>query len=257
MRLADSHIVITGASRGIGESLAREVAGRGARVTVLARSAGRLKELADELGGLAVPVDLCSADELDSIIERIEAQAGPIDALVNNAALSVAGPFVSQPAGVARDQVLANLCAPIELCRQAIPRMLDRGRGTVVAVSSVAAEMALRNVGCYAASKAGLNQLFVNLQRELSSTPVHVTLAILGEVRTQLVEENRRDPVLAGVARRVGKLGSLHPDDVASRLADAMEKDRRQLVLPLVVRPMYGLRQLPSRFSDLVTYGIG
>jgi NADP-dependent 3-hydroxy acid dehydrogenase YdfG len=78
MRLADSHIVITGASRGIGESLAREVAGCGARVTVLARSAGRLKDLADELGGLAVPVDLCAADELDSIIERIEAQAGPI-----------------------------------------------------------------------------------------------------------------------------------------------------------------------------------
>jgi short-subunit dehydrogenase len=251
-----SHVVITGASRGIGASLAREVTGRGARVTLLARSEGPLKQLADELDGLALPIDLASAEQLENIIERIEDNGGPITALINNAAMAVAGEFVAQSAQQARDQVLTNLCAPAELCRQVIPRMIERGGGNVVAVSSVAAEVALRNVGSYASSKAGLNQLFANLQRELARTPVHVTLALLGEVLTDMVVENRRDPVLNRVADRVGKMGSLQPEHVARRLADALEHDRHLLIMPPVLKPMYHIRQLPSRFSDLLTRGI-
>lgn len=256
MDFQDSHVVITGASRGIGASLAREVTRRGARVTLLARSEGPLKQLADELDGFALPVDLASAEQLEDIIERIEGTGGPVTALINNAAFAIAGEFIAQSAEQARAQVLTNLCAPTELCRQVIPRMIERGGGNVVAISSVAAEVALRNVGCYASSKAGLNQLFVNLQRELVRTPVAVTLALLGEVLTDMVVENRRDPVLNRVADRVGKLGSLQPEYVARRLADAMEQDRHRLILPPILKPLYHLRQLPSRFADLLTYGI-
>src|SRR5271154_4071348 len=98
MKLRESHIVITGASRGIGAALARIVAQRGARVTLLARSEGPLKTLATQLGGHAMPVDLTSAAALDGLIDRIENHAGPIDALVNNAAYAVSGEFIARTA---------------------------------------------------------------------------------------------------------------------------------------------------------------
>lgn len=256
MEFRDSHVVITGASRGIGASLAREVARRGARVTLLARTEGPLKQLADELDGFAMTIDLACAEGLDGIIDRIEERGGPVTALVNNAALAFAGEFIDQTAEQARSQILTNLYAPTELCRQVIPRMLERGGGNVVAISSVAAEVALRNVGCYAAAKAGLNQLFANLQREMSRTPVTVTLALLGEVQTDMVARNRRDPVLNQVADRVGRMGSLRPEDVARRLADALQRDRQLLIMPPVLKPVYHMRQVPSRFSDLLTRGI-
>jgi len=256
MRVANAHIVITGGSRGIGASLAREVVRRGARVTLLARREGPLKELATELDAHAVPIDLTSADELDGLIGQIEDIAGPIDALVNNAAVAVSGEFVNSSAAEIRNHLLTNLAAPMELCRQIAPRMIARGHGNLMAISSISAEFALRNVASYGASKAGLNQFQVNLRRELKRTPIHVGLAILGGVETDMLVDGRRDPVIAAVDRRFRMLGALHPDNVATTLADALEQDRRTVVMPRVIAPSYHLRQVPSRLADALTWRI-
>src|ERR1700704_2381111 len=157
MDLRDAHIVITGASRGIGAALAREVTARGARVSLLARAEGPLKALAADLRGNPFPLDLTSAEQLEGIIDRIENEAGPIDALVNNAAYAVSGEFIRRSADETRTHVLTNLLAPMELCRQMVPRMIDRGHGNLMTISSVAGELSTRNTACYSASKAGLN----------------------------------------------------------------------------------------------------
>jgi short-subunit dehydrogenase len=256
VRLQNSHIVITGASRGIGASLARAVAGSGAKVTLLARGERPLKALAAELDGHAIAVDLTCADQLDGLIERIEHDAGPIDALVNNAAYAVAGEFINRSAREARTHVLTNLVAPMELCRQLVPRMVRRGRGNLMSISSVGAELSTRNTTCYSASKAGLNQFTVNLRRELRRTPLTVSLAVLSAVDTDMLTEGRQDPLLAAVDRRLKLMGALHPDTVAAALAAALERDRLTLVMPAAIAPIYHLRQLPNRFADLLMYRI-
>jgi len=252
MKLRDSHIVVTGASRGIGSQLARRLADRGACVTLVARSEIPLKRLAGELGGRAVAVDLSIADELDGLIQRIETEAGPIDALVHNAAYARAGQFIDRSAEEARRHVLTNLLAPMELTRQMVPRMIDRDRGNLLMVSSVGGELSTRNTTCYSASKAGLNQFTLNLRRELRRTPITVALAVLSGVDTDMLSEGRQDPLLAAVERRLKLLGALDPDAVAAAVVDTLEHDRLTLVMPKVIAPMYHLRQLPNRFADLL-----
>jgi short-subunit dehydrogenase len=256
MKLSGSHIVITGASRGIGAALARIVAERGARVTLLARSEAPLKALATQLGGLALPVDLTSPEELDGLVDRIESDAGPIEALVNNAAYAASGEFIDRSAQQLRTHILTNLVAPMELCRQLVPRMIDRGHGNLMTISSVGAELSTRNTACYSASKAGLNQFTLNLRRELRRAPITVSLAVLAGVDTDMLAEGRQDPVLAAVDRRLKLLGALNPDAVAVAVAGALETDRETLVMPKAVAPMYHLRQVPSRFADLLMYKI-
>jgi len=134
--------------------------------------------------------------------------------------------------------------------------MLERGYGTVVNVCSVAGEIAARNATPYGASKAGLSMFTSYLQRELRKSPVTPLLLLLGEVDTAILDQVRADPVMSRVAKRVGKLRALTPRQVATKLADAIEKDRRILVLPPAARPILTVRHIPSRLMDLAMIGV-
>ncbi len=137
MKLTGAHVLITGASRGIGEGLAREFAAAGSRVTLVARSA-RIESLAGELGGVALRADLTDPDQLSGLVAGAEAQQGPVDVLVNNAGLVRVGALMDMEWADVADTVRPDLLAPIELCRQALPGMIERGRGHVVNISSTA-----------------------------------------------------------------------------------------------------------------------
>src|SRR5437660_1369684 len=132
MELAGRRVLITGASRGIGQALAERFAAAGARVALVARSEGPLKELADRLGGTAHPADLSDPEQLTSLVERVEGDGGPIDVLVNNAGVDNVGFFTHVSSDDVEGLYRLNVIAPVELCRQVVPRMLDRGRGHVV-----------------------------------------------------------------------------------------------------------------------------
>src|SRR3954452_9711578 len=125
MELAGRRVLITGASRGIGQALAERFTAAGARVALVARSEGPLKELADRLGGTAHPTDLGDREQLLGLIERIEADGGPVDVLVNNAGVDLAGSFLPNRSDEIEFLFRVNLLAPIELCHQAIPRLRD------------------------------------------------------------------------------------------------------------------------------------
>src|SRR5437764_4636305 len=125
MELAGRRVLITGASRGIGRALAEQFAGAGARVALVARSEAPLKELADRLGGTAHPCDLGDPDQLTGFIDRVEAEGGPIDVLVNNAGVDKAGFIQELSAADVETLFRLNVIAPVELCRQVIPRMLE------------------------------------------------------------------------------------------------------------------------------------
>src|SRR5947207_3307297 len=157
MELRGKRVVVTGASRGIGEMLTRRFAAAGAAVALVARSADTIAKLAADLGGTAHPADLGDSKQVATLINHIEDEAGPIDVLVNNAGIDIESAFWDQTADDLARIVQINLLAPMELCRQVIPRMLRRGRGHIVNVSSYAASGHYPGLVAYATTKAGLS----------------------------------------------------------------------------------------------------
>jgi NAD(P)-dependent dehydrogenase (short-subunit alcohol dehydrogenase family) len=153
------HVVITGASKGVGAELARVLSCRGCQVTAIARSESLLREQSRELGTNPVVVDLADLAACRGLLEQIEDRHGQIDALVNNAAHPGPGPFVKVTASELQNAVTVNLLSPMELTRQATALMHPRGRGRIVNVSSLAAGFALRNNSLYTVSKGGLSYL--------------------------------------------------------------------------------------------------
>ena len=261
LEVSGAHAVVTGASRGIGAALARELAGRGAQVTVVARSEAPLKDLAGEIGGHAVVADLTDPAALDGLVARIEAEAGKrIDVLVNNAALAVVDRLVDQSADEIRQSFALNCVAPAELCRQVLPGMLERRRGRIVCVSSLAGITAFPTLSTYGATKAGLVHLTAALQREIRTSPVRATIVQLGEVAgTELMEQARRSPTIAAVSARLNRvraLPTLTPQQVAVQIADAAVAGCRHLVTPKRVTPIHLIRELPSRLNDGLLVGI-
>jgi short chain dehydrogenase len=157
MNLRGKRVLITGASRGIGESLAYTFAGAGATVALVARSKDAILALASELRGTAHPADLSDPTQVANLVSQVEVEAGPIDVLVNNAGSGVPGSFVDPSHDDLREVTQINYLAPAELCRQAIPRMLERGGGHIVNVSSLAAIAVFPGLVTYSASKAAVD----------------------------------------------------------------------------------------------------
>jgi nucleoside-diphosphate-sugar epimerase len=143
MEIRGKRVLITGASRGIGESLAHAFARAGATVALVARTKDAIAALADELGGTAHPADLSDPTQVADLVGHVEEEAGPIDVLVNNAGVGIPAAFTDAPDDDLRIVTQVNYLAPAELCRQVIPRMLGRGGGHVVNVSSMAGCSAL------------------------------------------------------------------------------------------------------------------
>jgi len=258
--LGGAHAVVTGASRGIGAAVARELAARGARVTVVARSEAPLRAVAAAIGGTAVRTDLADRHAVEGLIARIEAAGGPVDLLVNNAGIAVVGRLGEQCADDIAHSFAVNVVAPLELCRQVVPGMLARGRGRLVNVSSLAGITAFPTLATYGATKAALVHFTAALQRELRATPVRATVVQLGEVAgTDMMEHARRSPTIAAVSARLARVRALPvltPEQVARDIADAAVRGVRHLVRPRRVAGAHLVRELPSRLNDALLIGI-
>ncbi len=258
--LSGSHAVVTGASKGIGHQLARELASRGVRVTVVARSDVPLKALADEINGTAVIADLSNADDVDGLMHRIEDENGPVDLLINNAAVAMVDRLVDQAAADIRASWALNCVAPAELTRQVLGGMLERGRGRVTNISSIAGITALPTLTTYGGTKAGLTQFTAALQRELRRTPVRVTIVQLGEVSgTDMMEHARRSPTIAAISKRFARMKAMPTittTTVARKIVDATVAGRRNSVVPRRMGSFHTIREFPSRLNDLLMAGI-
>lgn len=257
--LPGRHVLITGASKGIGAQLAEELSRRGAVVTVVARSAGLLDDVAKRAGAHAIPCDLADAEARAALIERAESEVGPIDVLVNNAALAVAGPFWTWGERELRDTIALNLYTPMELSRRVLPGMIARRRGLIVNVSSLAAMAVIPTVLPYSAAKAGLAHFTAGLQRELRGSDVRASIIQLGEVAgTDLMEAARTSPPIAVASQRLDRLKVMRLmslEEVGRVMADAIESQRSSVVLPRRMTPIHQLREVPNRINDLLIAG--
>jgi short-subunit dehydrogenase len=258
MQVRGARVLITGASRGIGEQAARRFAEAGATVALAARSAGPIEALADELGGAAYPVDLADAAQVAGFIEQVEAD-GPLDVLINNAGVEDIG-LLTDTDEAAIDQLLAlNVATPFKLAGQVLPGMIERGVGQIVQISSLAALSPIPAMVAYTASKAALTHGTGSLELELRGTGVQLTTVHLGIIETEMGLNVNGSELLTEYFARLDKLGSPGPisaDDVARALVDAVAKDRRHVILPKTAAVFAGLNNAPRRITGAILKGM-
>jgi short-subunit dehydrogenase len=195
MSFADQVAVVTGASSGIGWSLAKALAAAGCKVGLIARRRERLIQLADEIAGNNGTAAVADADvgdraQITTAIQEIASQLGPVDLLVANA--GVGAPTLIEPLNTAdiEAQFRINTLGVIYAVEAVLPDMLRRGRGHIAAVSSLAAYVGLPGESGYCASKAAVNVFLDGLRIQLRNRQIAVTTICPGFVKTPMTAVN-------------------------------------------------------------------
>ncbi len=193
--------VVTGGSRGLGLEIVRSLAQQNRKVIALSRQpSAELKWLINTSNGLVEfkHCDLSETDTIDQIVRNIISEHGPIEALVNNAAIGIDGVLTTLKPDDIRRTIDVNLLAPILIARAFGKHMLTQGRGRIVNVSSVNAFTGYSGLSVYAATKAGLIGFTKSLARELGRAGVTVNAVAPGLLETDLsasLDDKARDTI--------------------------------------------------------------
>jgi short-subunit dehydrogenase len=190
---ADRTALVTGASSGIGVAIARELASRGHGVTLVARRADRLAELAEELAATGVRAEVLTTDLADrearaELPSRVADLGLAVDVLVNNAGLSTLGPVAGAVPEDELRMVEVDVMALVDLTTRFLPAMVERHRGAVLNVASTAAFQPLPGQAGYGAAKAFVLSYTRSLGGELAGTGVVATVLCPGPVETEFAE---------------------------------------------------------------------
>jgi short-subunit dehydrogenase len=219
-------VMITGASSGIGRGLAVSLGSKGARVGLVARRAETLDEVVSEiesLGGkaMAVPADVQSAESMKSAADQLSQSLGPIDVLVANAGIGPTRDAAKFSAAEVSDVMNVNVIGASNSVAAVLPRMLERGEGQLVVISSLAAYRGLPKSAAYCASKAAVSSFFESLRLDLGPRGIHVTIIHPGFIKT---------PLTAGRGAQLPFLMEL--DDAVTKMVSAIEKRRKRYSFP-------------------------
>jgi 2-hydroxycyclohexanecarboxyl-CoA dehydrogenase len=213
VKFADHTVLVTGAGRGIGRSIALRFAEEGARVALVARNEEQLAEAArsiSQLGAACAPVaaDVRDPAAVHAAVARVQRELGPIDILVNNAGVFLWKPFLEQTSTDWETVIATNPTGAANLCRAVLPGMAARRRGRIVNVASIHGMQGDANLAAHSAAKFGLIGLTQSLAREFRAYNIAVNAVCPGTV------ENKADET--GAADRKSPLAEkLWPRDVA------------------------------------------
>lgn len=198
MPMTKMNVIITGASRGIGAATARVFADAGARVALVARSGDDLRALADGIGGdaLALPCDVTCADHMAQAVDDAAAQHGPADVLINNAGIiDPMGPMHTLTPDAWGRVVDVNVKGVFNGMRAVLPGFVDRGRGTILTVSSGAAHRPVEGWSAYCASKAAVAMMTRSVHLEYAASGVRALGLSPGTVATQMQRDIKRSGI--------------------------------------------------------------
>jgi len=237
------HVVVTGASSGIGEAIAREYLRRGASLTLVARRKDKLEELSRGQGGRChvVQADLGDYAHATDWLDGAVAALGPVDVLVNNAGIQIVRRTVDTSWEDGERQIRLNTLAPLRLTTRLLPEMIARGSGTIVDISSMAAIAPTPGMFFYSASKAALAAASEGLRGELRGTGVHVLTVYPGPVRTAMEAAGRAAYDESWLMRVLTPVGDA--DVLARKIANGVARRRARIVYPW----LYGLtRHYPN-----------
>jgi NADP-dependent 3-hydroxy acid dehydrogenase YdfG len=241
-----TRVLVTGASRGIGEAIARAFAARGATLGLVARREAPLEQLAASLPGdghLAIVGDVADPEAMTKAVERF----GDIDVVVANAGITHYRPFAQLPLDEARHMNDVNWLGTIYTVWAALPGMLERGRGHIVVVSSGGGVRGFPSAAVYNGTKAAQRGFAEALRHELHGTGISVTTVYPGEIETSLHDhELDHMPDWYRLDRRApaGPLGE--------QVAEAVENDQRELFYPPLVRLLRVVNGISPRLGDLM-----
>jgi short-subunit dehydrogenase len=224
--LIDGRVLVTGATGGIGQAIARAFAQRGADLILSGRRTEVLEPLAEELGGRAIVCDLADRAEVEQLI----AEAGKVDVLVANAALPGTGALTDFTQEQLDRTLEVNLRAPIALARGVAPQMIARGTGHLAFMSSLNGRVASPLSSVYSATKFGLRGFAHGIRQDLRPHGVGVTVVMPGFISDAGLFAD------AGVKLPPG-VGTRSPAAVAAALIRAIERNRSEVdVAPFGLR---------------------
>ena len=259
MELSNKRVLITGASRGLGEALAESFAVAGAKVVLVARSSEAIHALAARLGGAAYAVDLSDQSQVDGLIERIEADGGPVDVLVNNAAVETNRLIDEMDETDIASSISLNLTTPERLARQVLPGMLQRGRGHIVNVSSMTGIANIPSTSVYSSTKAGLSHFSGGLLADLKGTPIGVTLVEPGPIDTGMWDNIIASPAVQAAVKRMTTLKlapHIAPATLAAAVVSAVQANRQHVRFPKRGLLLYLLENAPRRMMAWCLVGV-
>ena len=228
------HALVTGGSRGIGASIARRLAGLGARVTLLGRTAATLEALSAQLrsSGLqtfCATADVSKRESVDAAFAAAKAQFGPIEILINNAGQAISSPISKRDDALWETLIAINLSGTYFGIQAALPDMLQRGFGRIVNVASTAGLTGYAYVAAYCAAKHGVIGLTRAVAREVAAHDITVNAVCPGYADTDLVREaaakisavtgRKLDEALQAMTKSNPQGRLIQPDEIANTVA--------------------------------------
>jgi NADP-dependent 3-hydroxy acid dehydrogenase YdfG len=245
-RLQDTVALVTGASSGIGEATASSLAAQGATVAVLARRRHRLEEVADRIradGGaaLVLEADITDQQQAAAAVERIVAELGRLDTVVNNAGVMLVGPVADAPTEEWERMLAINVQGLLYVTHAALPHLLNaavdspRGVADLVNISSTAGRVARPGTAVYNLTKFGVNAFSEALRQEVMQRRVRVSVIEPGSVDTELVSHVRHG-VREAIGRQTEGMELLRPQDIADAISYIVTRDRRVSVNEILLR---------------------
>ncbi len=221
--------VVTGAGRGIGRAIAIELADCGIRVALAARTRTELEETASSIRGAAViPTDIRKRGDVERLLDGAAERLGPVDILVNSAGIGIFGPL-RESADEDYDALLdTNLRGIFFACRYVLPGMIERNRGHIINIASIAGKVGSANRTLYCASKFGVVGFSQALAEEVREDGIRVSVICPGSTNTVFSPENKE-----GKSRE----RMLQPADVAGAVRMIVASEPNSFISEVVMRP--------------------
>jgi len=240
--LAGKVALVTGASSGIGEATALELARAGATVALSARRADRLAGLVEKIeaiGGkaIALPGDMMVEADAIAAVEDTVAKLGKIDILINSAGVMQAGGIEGADLEEYRRVVAINLFGTVYTCQAALPHMIAQGSGDIVTISSLAGRKGGPQTNAYSASKHAVNSMTDALRQEVGGKGIRVSILMPGATETE-VANNISDPNWQkAIAAHVSKEGAVQPSEIGQTIVFMLSLPRHVNISEISVRP--------------------
>jgi dehydrogenase/reductase SDR family member 7B len=257
MAFRNKRIWITGASSGIGESLAYAMSAEGAHLILSARRISELERVMAQCGAAAsvqiVPLDLSDHASIPILVAEVLREQGKIDVLINNGGISQRALASETSLDVDRKLMEVNYLGTVALTKALLPSMVMHQLGHIVTITSLTGKFGTKLRSSYAASKHALHGFFDSLRAELGDTPIKITLVCPGFIRTSISEN-----ALTADGKPQGSMDDatdkgMHPDVLARKILHAIEAEREEVYFGgKEVLAVYLKRFFPSILSKMM-----
>lgn len=257
MRFQDRVVWVTGASSGIGRSLARAFDEAGARLILSGRDRGRLEAVREACRHPnevhLLPFDLAALESIPDVASRGLAAWGHVDCMVHNAGMALRSRVADAPIALDQQVMAANYFGPLALTKALLPSMVTRHSGHFVVVSSLSGKYGVPQLSAYAASKHALHGCFESLRAELHAEGIRVTMVVPGIVRTPILER-----ALTGSGEAYRKSfeeyqRGMNPDVCATRIVRAVARGKEEVLIGgTEIATVYLKRFFPTLLSALI-----